>query len=169
QADAQAALGKILRTSDPQGQILKLFDRGNVRFARDVEPWLGDKVAAAALTLGRGGDKVVVAASRDDAEAQAALRRIAPDAATRTDRGVSYRVDTKQHGFAAGVVGDDVVLGGENGLKAAIDASKGDSLADGDALKNARSTVRQQRSAFLYVDVAGVLRQTLANAGGGAQ
>src|SRR5919198_2684205 len=170
QRDAQAALAKILRTTDPQGEIVKLFDRGGGRFARDVEPWLGDRVGAAALTLGRGGDKIVAAASRDNAAAQAALARIAPGAAQRTYRGVSYRVDTRRRGFAAGVVGDSVVFGTENGLKAAIDASKGNSLAEADALKQARSTVRKQRSAFLYVDVAGLLRQTLGNAGGqGAQ
>src|SRR4051812_49904866 len=56
QADAQAALGRILRTSDPRGELARLFDRGNANFARDVEPWLGDRVGAAALAFGgRGG------------------------------------------------------------------------------------------------------------------
>jgi len=171
QSDAQAALGKILGTADPQGEIVKLFDRGGVQFARDVEPWLGDRVGAAALTLGqRDGDKVVVASSRDDAAARAALGRIAPGAAERTYRGVSYRVDEKRHGMAAAVVDSAVVLGTENGVKAAIDASKGSSLAESDALKEARGKVRQERSGFLYVDVAGLLRQALGGAGGqGAQ
>jgi hypothetical protein len=171
QRDAQAALAKILGTADPQGEIVKLFDRGDVQFARDVEPWLGERVGAAALALGqRGGDKIVVASSRDDAAAQAALRRIVPGATERTYRGVAYRVDDSRHGFFAGVVDGAVVLGSENGLKAAIDASKGSSLAEADALKEAREKVRQERSGFLYVDVAGVLRQALGGAGGrGAQ
>ena len=80
QQDAQAALGKILGTTDPQGQVVALFDQGGVQFARDVEPWLGDRVGAAALTLGKQGDKIVVAASRDDATATAALGRILPGA-----------------------------------------------------------------------------------------
>ena len=170
QRDAQAALAKILGTADPQGEIVKLFDRGGVQFARDVEPWLGERVGAAALTVGqRGGDNVVVASSRDDAAARAALGRIAPGAAERTYRGVSYRVDDKRHGLAAGVVDGAVVLGTENGLKAAIDASKGSSLAESDALKEARGKVRQERSGFLYVDVAGALRGALGGAAGGAQ
>jgi uncharacterized protein DUF3352 len=168
QRDAQAALAKIVGTSDPQAAIARLFDRGGVQFARDVEPWIGERVGAAALTVGRGGDTIVVAASRDDDAAQAALGRIAPGADTRSYRGVSYRVDSRHHGLAAGVVGDTVVFGGENGLKAAIDASKGSSLAESDALKTARSTVRQERSGFLYADVASLLRQALAGAGGGA-
>ena len=169
QQDAQAALGKILGTTDPQGQVVALFDQGGVQFARDIEPWLGDRVGAAALTLGKQGDKIVVAASRDDAAATAALGRILPGASERSYRGVSYRVATKDgRPLAAGVVGDAVVFGSENGLKAAVDASKGSSLAEGDQLKEARSTVRQERSGFLYVDVAGFLRQALGASGGGA-
>src|SRR3954454_345182 len=93
QADAQAALAKILRTTDPRGALVKTFDRGNANFARDVEPWLGDRVGAAALSLGRRGDKGVVGASRDDAAARAALGRLAPNAAAHSYRGVDYRLD----------------------------------------------------------------------------
>jgi Protein of unknown function (DUF3352) len=171
QSDAQAALARILRTSDPRGELVRLFDRGNVDFARDIEPWLGDRVGAAALAFGgRAAEHVVVADSRDDAAAQAALSRLLPGAASRSYRGVDYRVATGRRGFAAAVVDHSVVLGTENGLKAAIDASKGESLAETDALKQARDKVRQERSAFLYVDVAGVLRAALSAAGGqGAQ
>jgi hypothetical protein len=167
QRDAQAALTKILGTTDPRGEIVKLFDRGGVQFTRDVEPWLGERVGAAALTLGRrDGDKVVVAASRDDAAARAALGRLFPGAVERSYRDVSYRVDARYRGVASAVVGDAVVFGTENGLKAAIDASKGTSLAETDALREARSKVREERSGFMYVDVAGFLRQALGGAGG---
>src|SRR4051794_3213489 len=166
QADAQTALAKILRTADPRGELVKAFDHGDVNFSRDVEPWLGDRVGAAALSLGRRGDNVVVAASRDDAAARDALARLAPNAAARSYRGVDYRLDT-QRGKAAGVVDGFVVLGSENAFKAAIDASKGSSLAGSDALKDARAKVRAERSAFVYVDVAGFLRQALGAAGGG--
>ena len=115
QADAQAALAKILRTADPRGELVKAFDRGDVNFARDVEPWLGDRVGAAALSLGRRGDKVVVAASRDDDAARDALTRLAPSAAARSYRGVDYRLDARR-GKAAGVVDGFGVLGSENAL-----------------------------------------------------
>jgi hypothetical protein len=171
QRDAQAAIAKILRTADPQGDVVRIFDRrarGRVQFERDIEPWLGDRVGAAALSFGRrDGDKVVVAASRDNAKAQEALERIAPNALRRTYRDVDYRVDTAR-GRAAGVVSDSVVLGTENGLKAAIDASKGSSLAEADALQQARAAVRQERSGFLYVDVGSFLRAALSGASGDA-
>src|SRR4051812_49901883 len=81
QADAQAALGRILRTSDPRGELARLFDRGNADFARDVEPWLGDRVGAAALAFGgRGGDHGGVARSRGAAPAGAAPRPPLPHA-----------------------------------------------------------------------------------------
>jgi Protein of unknown function (DUF3352) len=166
QADARAALQKILRTGDPRSELVRAFDRADVNFARDVEPWLGDRVGAAALGLGHRGDKVVVAASRNDAAARAALGRLAPNAVVRSYRGVDYRVDTRR-GKAAAVVDGFVVLGSENGLKAAVDASKGSSLAESSGLKDARAKVRQERSAFVYVDVAGFLRGALGASGGG--
>jgi hypothetical protein len=167
QVDAQAALAKVLRTADPRGEIVQAFDRGHVNFTRDIEPWLGDRVGAATLSLGRRGDTVVVAASRDDDAARAALGRLAPNAVARSYRGVDYRLDARR-GKAAAVVDGVVVLGTENGLKAAIDASKGSSLAESDALKDARGKVRAERSAFLYVDVSGFLREALGASGSGA-
>src|SRR3954447_7911480 len=167
QADAQAALAKILRTADPRGELVQAFDRGHVNFTRDIEPWLGDRVGAATLSLGRRGDTVVVAASRDEDAARAALGRLAPNAVARSYRGVDYRLDERR-AKAAAVVDGFVVLGTENGLKAAIDASKGSSLAEADALKDARGKVRAERSAFVYVDVPGFLREALGASGSGA-
>src|SRR3954469_21080399 len=168
-SDPRGALARILRTSAPRGKLPRLFDRGNANFARDVEPWLGDRVGAAALAFGgRSADNVVVAVSRDDAPAGAAPGRLLPNAQRRSYRGVDYRVATGRRGFAAAVVEHAVVFGTENALKAAIDASKGESLAETDGLKQARDKVREERSAFLYVDVAGVLRGALSAAGGQA-
>jgi hypothetical protein len=111
----------------------------------------------------------VVAASRDDDAARAALGRLAPNAVARSYRGVDYRLDTRDGGGkAAAVVDGFVVLGSENSVKAAIDASKGSSLAESDSLKDARGKVRAERSGFLYVDVAGFLREALGAGGGGA-
>src|SRR4051794_41314307 len=79
QADAQAALGRILRTSDPRGELARLFDRGNADFARDVEPWLGDRVGAAALAFGgRGGGPLGGARPPRAPPAGAGPRRGAP-------------------------------------------------------------------------------------------
>ena len=51
QANAEALLRTVLRTNDPGGRLTALLDRrggpGGLRFSRDVEPWLGNRVAVA--------------------------------------------------------------------------------------------------------------------------
>jgi hypothetical protein len=167
--EARTALSKVLRTSDPGAKLAELIDRGGhrdgVTFADDIEPWLGDRVGVAALTFSRErADTVAIAASTDDAKAQAAIDKAQRGGDKRTYRDVEYTLDPDD-GTAAAVVGDAVVVGTEPGLKAAIDASKGSSLAETDALKKARTTVSEERSGFAYLDVAGLLRQAMSAAG----
>jgi hypothetical protein len=169
---AEAALARILRTGDVPGTLSEMFDRAarehGVRFAQDIEPWLGDRAAVAALSVGGPQkDAVLVAASRDDEKARAALAKIVSGGAQRAYRDVEYRVDDKQH-TAGAVFGSSLVLGTEEGLKAAVDASKGSALAEADALKKGRETVTQDRVGFVYLDVAGLVRGTLSSAGGAA-
>ncbi|MEA2284070.1 MAG: hypothetical protein QOJ21_113 [Solirubrobacteraceae bacterium] len=169
---AEAALARILRTGDVPGTLSRLFDRAaqkhGVTFAKDIEPWLGDRAAVAALSVGGPQtDAVLVAASSDDEKANAALQKILPGAEQRTYRDVAYRVDAREHAAGA-VFGSSLVLGTEEGLKAAVDASKGSSLADSDGLKKGRETVAQDRVGFLYLDVAGLVRGALSSAGGAA-
>jgi hypothetical protein len=167
--DARTALGKILDTSDPGAKLVELIDRGGrregIRFDEDIAPWLGDRVGVAALSFSREeADTVAIAASTDDAKAQAAIDKAFKGGDKRTYRDVDYTFDAGDR-TAAAVVGGAVVIGTEPGLKGAVDASKGSSLAEADALKKARATVSQERSGFAYLDVAGVLRQAIGAAG----
>jgi hypothetical protein len=169
--EAEAALRKVLRTGDPAGELVALFDRagrdGDVRFARDIEPWLGDRAGVALLAPGERKDGVLVAASRDDDKARDAVARITRDGAERTYRDVTYRFDSRD-GTAGAVLGESVVLGTENGLKAAVDASKGSALAEADGLKKARAAVTAERVGFLFLDVGRLLRQAVSAGGDGA-
>ncbi|HEX2105597.1 MAG TPA: DUF3352 domain-containing protein [Solirubrobacteraceae bacterium] len=167
--DARAALSKILRTSEPGAKLVQLIDRGGrregIRFEQDIEPWLGDRVGVGVLAFARReADTVVVAPSTDNDKAQEAIDKLLEGGDERTYRDVDYLVDGDD-GTAAGIVGDAVVIGTEPGFKSAVDASKGSSLAEADALKTARSTVSQERSGFAYLDVAGALRQAAGAAG----
>jgi hypothetical protein len=169
-AEARAAMAKILRTSDPAGKLVAAFDghSGDVQFARDIEPWLGDRVGASLLSVsGDRPDSVVVAASTDDGKAQEAIDRILAGGDKQTYRDVDYTYDAHERSAAA-VVGGAVVIGTEAGVKAAVDASKGSSLAESDALEKARETVSQERSGFAYLDVGRLLRQAVGAAGDGA-
>lgn len=161
-ADVDAVLKKVLRTDDPAGTLRSFFDKAaskdGVSFAKDVEPWLGDRVGLAVTSLrGSNADAVVVIPSTDDGKAGAALKKTKGDIVQRTYKGIDYRLDRKD-GTAAAVVAHQVVIGSEPAFKAAVDASKGQSLGDANALRTARAKVAQDRIGFLYLDVQGFLQ-----------
>jgi hypothetical protein len=161
-ADLQAALRKILRTDDPAAKIQKAIDdsakREGFTYKDDIAPWLGDRVGVALTALnGNKPDYVVVIASTDDGKAAAALKKTKGDIVERSYKGVDYRFDRKDN-TAAGVFEHAVVVGTEPGLKAAVDASKGESLADGNDLRAVRSKVASDRVGLFYLDFQGLLR-----------
>src|SRR5215210_6078054 len=145
--DALAAAGKVLRTSDPQGRIDELVaqvfaesEQPKLDYARDVKPWLGEKVALWAAPS--GGDEefrgAIVASATDTDAAQAAIDRAVKgsekDFSERSYEGVDYRASEKG---AAGVVEDFAVFGTEAEFKRTVDALKGDGLASDDRFRNA--------------------------------
>jgi hypothetical protein len=163
-ADAEAALRKILRTGDPGATIAKALESASkgkqgVSFKDDVEPWLGDRVGAAVTSLrtANDADYVFIASSKDDAKAKDAIAKAKGAVVKRSYKGVDYRFDAKDRSAAA-VIDHRVVIGTEGGLKSAIDASKGDSLAGADGLRAVRSKVAQDRLGLFYLDVQGVVR-----------
>src|SRR5262245_22443791 len=167
--NAQAALRKILRTNDPGTTITNALEKateknGGLSFKNDVEPWLGDKVAVAVTALHgkQKADYVVVAASKDDAKANAALAKQQGDVVKRSYKGVDYRLDRKDS-TAAAVVDHRVVIGTEPALRSAIDASKGASLAESNNLQAIRSKVAQDRVGLFYLDVQGLVRALAAS------
>ena len=166
-ADAQAALRRILRTNDPATAIVRSIDRAgrdrDVTYARDIEPWLGDRVGAAMLSAGgQRDDSLVVAASTDDGKAGDALGRLLPNSQGRSHRGVDFRV---ADGHAGVVLEGALVIGSERAVKAAIDASKDDSLGETDRLDKARAAVDDERQGFLFIDTSRLLRASLGSAG----
>src|SRR5215210_7364870 len=145
--DALAAAGKVLRTSDPQGKIddlvAQLFaesEQPKLDYARDVKPWLGEKVALWVATTNDSEDfrGAVVAASTDEEAAQAAIDRAVKGSeksfAKRSYEDFDYQVSEKS---AVGVVDDFVVAGTEAEFKRTVDAIKGDGLADDDRYRKA--------------------------------
>jgi hypothetical protein len=155
-ANAKAVAGRILRTGDPGAKIIGLIDHGleaqGITYAKDVEPWLG-KRAGIAVTGVRGASKPdVVAAitSKDDAAAGRFVDGL-EGAEKRTYRNVDYRF-TSAGDVAAAVVDHVVLVGTEPGLKSAIDARSGDTLANAKNFKEARATVGTDGLGFLYAD-----------------
>jgi hypothetical protein len=161
-ADLEGALKKILRTDDPGAKIGKLIDdadKGEDVTFKDVEPWLGDRVAVAvtALHSGQDADYVAVISSTEDDKAQATLDKMKDDVVERSYKGVDYRFDRNDK-TAAALVEHRVVIGTEGGLKAVVDAKGGDTLNEANGLTAVRSKVAQDRIGLLYLDVQGLLR-----------
>jgi hypothetical protein len=168
-ADLDAALKKILRTDDPGAKIQKALDGSGktdgVTYKDDIEPWLGERAGIAVTAIrGNDADFVAVIASKDDGKAKDALEKTKGDIVKRSYNGVDYRFDRKEN-TAAGVFDHSVVVGTEPGFKSAVDASKGDSLADSNGLRGVRSKVAEERIGLLYLDVDGLLRAVTASAG----
>jgi hypothetical protein len=162
-AGVVAAARKVLRVQDPGAELERLIDKGLAdssfpgppSYARDIEPWLGDR--AAVYVLPDRGDKPVagfVAVVKDRAALQRELRRLRDAGTLRSggrDGGVSY--DVTRDGEAVGIVGDFVLLASSlDAFRAAVTASSGDSLADASRYTDATGDVPDDALAFVYAD-----------------
>ena len=167
--DALAAAGKLLRTDDPQAKIdelvAKMFaesEEPKLDYARDIEPWLGEKVALwAAPTSGEEDFRgAVIATTKDEEAAQDAIDRAVEGSdksfAKRSYEGVD---DQAADDSAAGIVEGFAVFGTEREFKRTIDAVKGDGLADDDRFAKATGDLDDARLATYYFDVKAVVEQ----------
>jgi hypothetical protein len=166
--DLEAALGKILRTSDPGAKLVQLIDKSQDNgqtFEKDVKPWLGDKAAVAitGFTAGKP-DYAVVVNSTDDDKARNTLEADKDYSAKRSYEGVDYRVNPKE-GDAQGVTDGFAIDGTESGFKQVVHLLKkgGDSLASNQDLQDARDKVGG-RPGFMFVGLQALLRQAASNA-----
>ena len=158
-----AAARKVLRVQDPGAELERLIDEtlahsslpGSPTYARDIEPWLGDRAAVFVLP-DRGEEPIagVAAAVADRDALERELERLRDAGELRSGGsagGVSYDV-TSDDG-AVGLVGDFVVFASSlDGFRAAIDASSGESLADASRFTEATDDVPGAALAFVYAD-----------------
>jgi hypothetical protein len=133
-------------------------------YAKEVEPWLGEKAGLAykGLKDGKLSEPVVVVESTDVAATQEFIDTQAKQSKV-PYKDASYEgVDFKVGGpkvNAIGVVGESLVVSedGESGFKAAVDASNGESLADESRFQDAISAASDGSLADAYVDVGGLI------------
>jgi hypothetical protein len=157
--DALAAGRKVLATDDPEAKLRELL---RARTGKgDVEPWLGDKVAAFAAPGAKGRDDGAVIASTSDA---GAAQSWIDDQGGRTQEheGVEIRVASDEKAYA--LVKDQVVAGSLTAVKAAIDASEGDSLAESEGFEKAFDRVGGEEG----IGRAYLAPRALSEAGGAA-
>jgi Protein of unknown function (DUF3352) len=134
-------------------------------YAKEVEPWLGEKVAVVFRKLEDGdlSDPLVVVQSTDTGATQEFI-----DSQTASSKdpyenasyeGVDYRVGGSE-GNAVGVVGDFLVTADEQAFKDAVDASRGDALAGEDRFAKAIAAASDGSLADVYVDVGALIDQS---------
>jgi hypothetical protein len=165
----EAVARKVAREDDPGAALLRLLDEddnGDLDFDRDVRPWLGERVGVA-VTGVRGTDPefVLVAQSTDEEQARKALER--PKDVRRAGEHAGVEL-LEQDGSTGAVLDDAVLIGTSAAVKAAIDASKGESLADTDGLRDARAAVGEDGVGFAYVNPRTAFDLVAGAAGGAA-
>jgi hypothetical protein len=131
---ALAAARKVLGAGDPQAVLERILRQGGTR--GEVEPWLGDRVAAFALAPSEDAG-AVVATSSDAGRAHAFVEA----QGTRSERYRDTELRLDATGTAFALVHDDVVAGRVVAVRAAIDAAAGDALADAKAFREALDRV----------------------------
>jgi hypothetical protein len=175
--NVETVASKVLRTSDPGAKLVELIDKGlkddGASYAKDIEPWLGQRAGLAITGVGaKGGNDMDVAAavaSKDDDAAKAFVSS-RKGAQQREYRGVKYEYKSSDD-LAAAVVDHAVLLGTERGFKSAIDARSGSTLNEGADFKKARDTVGTDGLGFVYADPGRLfdLATASAPAAGGAR
>jgi len=149
--------------------VAKLEDsaRGDgepLNYAKEVEPWLGEKAGVSFKGLKDGNltEPVVVVESTDVAATEEFIDGQAKQSKApykdASYEGIDFKVGGS-NGNAIGVIGESLVMAedGESGFKAAVDASNGESLADEARFQDAISAASDGSLADVYVDVGGLI------------
>ena len=158
-----AAARKVSLIDDPAAALRRALDEDSgegddVNFSRDVEPWLGQRAGGFLLLPADGAsdpDGAVAFAIADRGAFDDALARIRGEAHLRragTYHGIAYDEDDSDSSLYLAPVGDFYVAGSLVGLRAAIDASKGESLADASRFQDALDAVPDDALASFYFD-----------------
>jgi hypothetical protein len=161
ESDAKAALSKILNTPDPGAKIASLINDASksdghpINFDQDIKPWLGEKAGVFVTDLSSEASKAtVVIETTNPAAALAAARKQTGATATKpapqSYNGSSYQTQPTESGQVFGTVGNFLVEGDLPGFKAAVDASKGDSLGDSSDFKDAVGDLPADRLGTFY-------------------
>jgi hypothetical protein len=146
------AKNSLVDLLDPQ------LARLGLHFDQDVDPWLGNQVAAYLVASGAGpGDGAALLRVRDEGLARAAVgKALAASGGTQEDRsygGIAYSlVPGGGPDVAVGFIDGFLVVGTETGFKLSVDASGGESLRGSDTYRSAVDPFQDDQIALLYAD-----------------
>ncbi len=171
-ANVDALAEKIARIDDLGEFIVSelessaLEEGDEVDYAREIEPWLGEK--AAFFPRGYDGDDFseggAALQTTDAGEAEEFLEKRAEEAGEPTTEasyeGVDFHVDSDDDS-AIGVIGGFIAYAEDEGtFKAMVDASEGESLADDAKFTDAISAAPSDSLADVYVDIGAIVKQS---------
>lgn len=128
-----------------------------ISYEDDIEPWLGDEAAFFVGGQNMNQAAGLIAAENEDKAREALQKSAEGEVTTKTYKDVEYLMDETNE---AGAVFDGfLVLGSEEGLKAAIDTSDGGSpLSDSDVYTGATDDVSDDRLGLLFVNSPQLLK-----------
>jgi hypothetical protein len=162
---AESALSKLLNTDEPGGFIVEQIDNLladedlDLSYSEDIEPWLGESAGIFFTSFGDEPDGAAVVEVTDEAAAQAAIDKLREAEGSRaTDQsyeGVDYQLDDDD--TATGFVEGFLVLGTERGFRAAVDASRGESLAEEPEFRDRLEGASGDSLATVYAHVPSLL------------
>jgi Protein of unknown function (DUF3352) len=168
--DALAAIGKVMRTDDPAGELRELIDKelaeDGLTWEKDFAPWLGEEAGIWASDLGADVPNFAAIVQTTDVEkARAAVQRFKETGdetfTKKSHAGTDYEVNTE--GMAVGFVDDFLVLATEAAFKRTADmAEGGDSLADSDRYKDTLDDLEDDRLGNFYLDTKQLMDAALA-------
>jgi hypothetical protein len=170
-SNVEALAKNVAGIEDPGALIVSkletsLSEQGEkISYARDIEPWLGE-MAGIFFERYDGSNFSGLGAivqSTDTAATQEFVNKLAKSSKTPVKsasfKGVGYKVDGAD-GISVGVIGDFLVFGeDEQAFRNAIEASQGESLADGSRYSSAISAEPSESLLNVYADVGGLIEQ----------
>lgn len=154
------AFGKVSGSEDPAAEIRTLLDSAldgeDFDYARDVEPWLGERVAVWSPSL--SGDEppfALIAQATDTDQALDSLRASAErDGEQVTEgsyAGVDFIVSPEDRQQAAAIDGH-LVIASKAEFERTVDAAQGDSLADAEGFEQLTGRLTEDRLATFWLD-----------------
>jgi hypothetical protein len=159
ESGAKAALGKILNTNDPGAKLISQLESSAAQdgkpfnYQQDVAPWLGKQAGLFFKTFGTNPDGAAVVETTNPNSALNFARQqegVTGTSGISTYNGVSFQTSQTDPSTVFGVVDNFLVLGSEAGFKAAVDASKGDSLGDSGDFKDSIDNLPSNNLGIAY-------------------
>jgi hypothetical protein len=158
-------ISTLTGTEDPGATITQQIDgelsQDGLSYSEDIEPWLGARIGGFISSVDPSGEQAegAVAVAVTDTEAAQSFIDKARESGDATLEEATYE-DTDYlvgDGTAVGISGDFLLLGTEDGFKAAVDAGAGDSLADDSDASASLDEVPDDSLFSGYVDTQSVI------------